>query len=131
VVAVDRLKDPDHAEHRAALWNVDPFAPDALMAAWGFAWAFTRAEVIAALEHRAQWIESTRQRTQSAIRDIAGGGSIPAHVAEHWRMTQARLDGEAAWASDAAKRLRAGEYWFAGEPNPPFESAEPPNGAPA
>jgi DNA-binding PadR family transcriptional regulator len=114
-----------------ALWNVDPFASDGLLAAWSFSWAFSRAEVVAALEHHAEQIAGSRQRTQWAIRDIERGGAIPAHVAEHWRITQARLDGEAAWASDAANRIQAGEYWFEGEPNSSFQENEPRDGEPA
>lgn len=116
---------------RDALWTVDPFASDELLAAWSFSWAFSREEVIAALEHHVEQIAGARQRTQWAIRDIERGTSIPAHVAEHWRITQARLDGQAAWARDAANRIQAGEYWFDGEPNPPFEKHDPQDSTPA
>jgi hypothetical protein len=43
-------------------------------------------------------------------------------VAEHYRLAQARLDAEAAWARAPIERLRAGEYWFEGEPDPPWNS---------
>jgi hypothetical protein len=45
-------------------------------------------------------------------------------VAEHLRLTQGRLEGEASWSADLAARLRAGEYWFEGEPDPPWPVRE-------
>ena len=111
---------------RAALWNVAPFSPDELMAAWSFAWAFKRQEVIAAFEHRLERIAANAHLTEYAVEDLAGAPETPAHVAEHWRLTQARLDGEAQWLTAVLKRLRAGEYWFTGEPNAPFLSLNSP-----
>jgi hypothetical protein len=55
---------------------------------------------------------------------------MPATVAEHYRLAQARLDGESAWARQLIERLRAGEYWFDGEPDPPW-STQPSGGAQA
>ena len=105
---------------REALWNVSPFTPDELMAAWGFSWAFKREEVIAAFEHRLERIAGSARATEFAVEDLARAPETPPHVAEHWRLTQARLDGEAHWLTTVLKRLRAGEYWFAEEPDPPF-----------
>ena len=36
----------------------------------------------------------------------------------------ARLEGEAKWDRATIKRLADGEYWFSGEPDPPFPGAE-------
>jgi DNA-binding PadR family transcriptional regulator len=111
---------------RDALWKVSLESAD-LMAAWSFAWALTRDEVIAALESRVEQIEASARATTFAIADIPGNHNTPATVAEHYRLGQARLDGEADWARRLLERLRAGEYWFDGEPDPPWSS--PPEGA--
>lgn len=107
---------------REALWNVDPFAPDNLLAAWSFAWVFGRDEVTAAFEHRLQQIDASGQAAQYAIEGLRHDLGTPRHVAEHIRLNQSRLDGEATWARELLKRLHQGEYWFAGEPNPPWEN---------
>lgn len=106
---------------RGALWGVRTFDPAELMAAWSFAWALKREEVIAALEHRVEQIEASAQATRFAIEDLSGS-STPDTVAEHYRLSQARLDGEAQWARELTERLRAGAYWFEGEPDPPWSS---------
>ncbi|MGH2896490.1 MAG: PadR family transcriptional regulator [Solirubrobacteraceae bacterium] len=111
---------------RDALWNVDPFAPDQLLAAWSFAWALTRAEVTAAFEHRLQQIDAMGRAAQYAIADLQRSPDKPSHVAEHVRLNQSRLDGEGQWTRDALKRIRAGEHWFAGEPESPWRDPNPP-----
>jgi DNA-binding PadR family transcriptional regulator len=104
------------------LWNLAPHEPANLLAAWSFAWALPRAEVIEALEHRLAQISASEQHIGEAIDGIGSDPEIPAHVAEHLRLTQARLDGEADWVRDSLPRLRAGEYWFDGEPNRPWSA---------
>ena len=106
---------------RHALWNVSPFETADLMAAWSFAQALKREEVIAALEHRVEQIEASARAVRYAIEDVAVSATTPDAVAEHYRLSQARLDGEATWARQVVERLRAGEYWFAGEPDPPWD----------
>ena len=113
---------------RHALWNVSPFEPADLMAAWSFAWALKREEVIAALESRVEQITASSRAVRYAIEDIPNNPETRATVAEHYRLGQARLDGEAAWARQVLERLRAGDYWFEGEPDPPW-STPPPDGA--
>ena len=113
---------------RESLWMVARFEPDELMAGWSFAWALTRKEVIAALESRVEQIEASARAAVFAIEAIATQPDMPDTVAEHYRLGQARLDGEAAWARQLLERLRAGEYWFDGEPDPPW-SSQPPRGA--
>ncbi len=107
---------------RDTLWNVSRFEPAELMAAWGFAAALKREEVIAALESRVEQIEASSRAVSYAIEDIPSHPGMPATVAEHYRLGQARLDGEAAWARQLLERLRAGEYWFDGEPDPPWSA---------
>lgn len=106
---------------RDALWKVSLESAD-LMAAWSFAWALKRDEVIAALESRVEQIEASARATAFTIADIPGNQNMPDTVAEHYRLGQARLDGEADWARRLLERLRAGEYWFDGEPDPPWSS---------
>lgn len=105
---------------RHALWNVS-FDPADLMAAWGFSAVLRRDEVIAALESRVEQIEASARATDFAIADIPKSDT-PDTVIEHFRLAQARLDGEAAWARQLLVRLRAGEYWFDGEPDPPWRT---------
>src|SRR5581483_9836655 len=71
---------------RNSLWNVSLESAD-LMAAWSFAWALKREEVIAALESRIEQVEASARRL--------------------------------------LERLRAGEYWFEGEPDPPWSTPAP------
>ncbi len=107
---------------RAALWNVEPFEPAALMAAWSFSWVLRREEVSAALEHRLEQIAGAGQASNFAIEDLARDPERPPHVAEHFRLVQARLEGEAAWIRAVLGRITTGHYWFDGEPDPPFRS---------
>ncbi len=83
--------------------------------------------MIAALEHRVEQIAASARATEFAIEGIQRGQGTPDTVAEHFRLTQARLDGEASWARALIERLRAGEYWFEGEPDRPW-SAPPASG---
>jgi DNA-binding PadR family transcriptional regulator len=110
---------------REGLWKISLFEPADLMAAWGFASALRREEVIAALDSRLEQIEASGQAVSYAIHDLANDPGTPDTVAEHYRLTQARLEGEAAWARQLLERLRAGEYWFDGEPNPPWNNRPP------
>jgi DNA-binding PadR family transcriptional regulator len=109
---------------RGALWNVSPHDPADLMAAWSFAWALRRDEVIAALEHRVEQISASRRATEFAIEDISRAPDMPDTVVEHYRLTQSRLEGEVSWARELLERLHTGEYWFEGEPNRPWSSPE-------
>jgi DNA-binding PadR family transcriptional regulator len=107
---------------RGTLWNVSIHEPADLMAAWSFAWALTRDEVISALEHRVEQISAGARASEYAIAGIQRSEHTPATVAEHFRLTQARLDGEARWARALIERLQAGDYWFEGEPNRPWSA---------
>jgi DNA-binding PadR family transcriptional regulator len=107
---------------RNLLWTVSSHDPADLMAAWSFAWALTREEVIASLEHRVEQISASARASEFAIEGIQHGSETPDTVAEHFRLTQARLDGEASWVRDLIERLQAGEYWFEGEPDRPWSA---------
>jgi len=116
---------------RNLLWNVSIHEPSDLMAAWSFAWALTRDEVIAALEHRVEQIEASARASDFAIEGIGRSPDTPDTVVEHFRLTQARLDGEASWARGLIERLRAGAYWFEGEPGRPWSAPATSSPAPA
>jgi DNA-binding PadR family transcriptional regulator len=108
---------------RKALWTVSPFDPSELLAAWSFSWMFKRDEVIAAFEQRLARIAAFEQEAEFALADLGRDPGKPAQVAEHYRLTRDRLCGEAVWLRSVLERLRGGEYWFDGEPDPPFGSA--------
>jgi DNA-binding PadR family transcriptional regulator len=108
---------------RAALWDVEPFEPAILLAGWSFCSMLRREEVIQALEHRLEQISARGRSSAFAINDLSRDPDKPRHVAEHLRLVQARLEGEADWTSAVLERLRAGEYWFDGEPDPPWSAA--------
>jgi DNA-binding PadR family transcriptional regulator len=114
---------------REGIWNVAPNEPANVLAAWSFSWALERSEVIDALGHRREQIEAGKPHAQAVIDSLPHQSETPAHVAEHVRLTVARLDGEAAWIDGLLRRLREGEYWFEGEPNRPWSSPEPGGGA--
>ena len=104
---------------REALWNISPHDPSILMAGWSFAWALSREEVIEAFEHRLEQIQASARVSELAIADLANHPFTPPHVAEHWRLVQARLEGEASWVRNLIARLQDGELTFAGEPDAP------------
>jgi DNA-binding PadR family transcriptional regulator len=110
---------------RGALWNISAHEPADLMAGWSFAWALKREEVIAAIEHRLEQISASARASEFAIENIQGTPDTPDTVVEHFRLTQARLDGEATWCREVIDRLLAGEYWFHGEPNRPWDVPAP------
>ncbi|HEY7965861.1 MAG TPA: PadR family transcriptional regulator [Solirubrobacteraceae bacterium] len=122
-----RLTPDGHGEFlrelRSMLWNIAPHAPDELHAAWSFAWALEREEVTAALEHRLEQIAGASRHIGFAIEDFKNDPSKPPHVVEHLRLVIARLEGEASWDRATIARLADGEYWFSGEPDPPFAGA--------
>ncbi len=123
-----RLTGDGHSEFlvllRSSLWEVRSFEPADLLAAWSFAWVLTREEVIAALEHRIEQIAASARASEFAVDDLRRVPSTPATVAEHYRLAQARLDGEASWARRLIERLHAGEYWFDGEPDRPWSAPD-------
>lgn len=103
---------------RTGLWTVDPFAPDALLAAVSFLPALRRDEVDAALLHRIEQIAATNRMLDFAVRDAIEDGQKPPHVAELLRLGAARQRGEREWAQALLARVRDGELSFAGEGEP-------------
>ena len=64
--------------------------------------------MIAALEHRVEQIEASARANEFAMEGIESSPDTPDTVVERFRLTQARLDGEAGWARGLIERLRAG-----------------------
>ncbi len=110
-----------------ALWNVDYYAADPLLAAWSFSWALDRGEVIAALEHRLEQILAADHSAEFKVNTLSQAPDTPAHVTEHVRLTQARLHGEAEWTRELLPRIRAGEYTFADDQQPARAEPQPAN----
>jgi DNA-binding PadR family transcriptional regulator len=100
---------------RDALWQVHPGDPSRLLAGLSFMWALSREEVRAALEHRIAQIEAAHSGLGYTVADLTSNPSKPRHVAEIFRLSDARLRGEADWARGLVERLDAGEYTFSGE----------------
>jgi DNA-binding PadR family transcriptional regulator len=109
---------------RRALWTVEPFAPDVLLAGASFMWALSREEVAAALEHRIAQILAANREHEFVVHRIEDEPSpTPPHVAELLRLGDARMRGEREWAESLLARVHAGELTFAGEP----EQWQPPD----
>lgn len=98
---------------RAAWWNLST-SPAGIYAAVCFLPHLSRAELIAALEHRIGLIASMQAGMQFAIDDLPSP-TTPGHVAEVLRLSVSYADGETAWAAELLKRLKAGHYLTAGE----------------
>jgi DNA-binding PadR family transcriptional regulator len=100
---------------REALWAVDPYASDTFLAALCFVWALTRDEVASAVEHRAVQIEALHRALAFSAREVLRDPAKPDHVAELFRIADARLAGELTWTRAFARQLQAGAHQFAGE----------------
>jgi DNA-binding PadR family transcriptional regulator len=110
---------------RGEWWTVrSPIDP--LMAALSFIGYLPRAEVIAALEHRAAQIHGLVRHLELAADDI-DGTQTPYHVREMHRLLVARIGSELAWSKLFIERLRAGEYVTGDEP--PWKPASEPAAA--
>jgi hypothetical protein len=64
-------------------------------------------------------IDAYNRAAEFTIADLMRDPAKPATVADHVRLTIARLSGEAEWTRALLERLRVGEHWLAGEPDPP------------
>ena len=101
---------------RRALWHIDPFGQDSLLAAISFMPALARDEVVAALEHRIAVIETGHRSLDYDIRALTQDGTKPPHVGELLRLSDAWQQGELEWTRGLLERIRGGEYVFTGEP---------------
>lgn len=107
---------------REQWWAVHP-PVDPLMAAVSFLGETSRAEAIAALEHRAAHIHGMVRAVEFAIENHDVRES-PDHVREMMRLMTARVSAELAWSQHFIERLRRGEYATRGDPpwQPPSRS---------
>jgi DNA-binding PadR family transcriptional regulator len=114
-----RLTDDGETEFlylvRDALWQLHPEDPSRLMAGLSFMWALSREEMHAALKSRIAQIEAAHSGLGFTVADLVSNPGKPRHVAEIFRLSDARLGGEAEWARGLLERLDAGDYRFAGE----------------
>ena len=88
---------------------------DALMAAVSFIGFLSRAEAIAALEHRTAQIHSMVRGIEFGI-EAHDGVDSPFHVREMMRLLNARVLAEVEWARQFIARLKLGEYVTADDP---------------
>jgi DNA-binding PadR family transcriptional regulator len=100
---------------RDALGRVDPFTPDRTITAFSFAFALSREEVIARLESRIAQIDADHRSVPFRTDEIRADPETPDHVVELVRLGDAWQQGELRWTRDLLKRLKAGDYSFAGE----------------
>jgi DNA-binding PadR family transcriptional regulator len=112
-----------------ALWSLDDYAPDRMLAALGFIPFLRRDEVIAAIEHRIAQIDASKMAVKFKDDLLRNDPSVPDHTSEILQLAAARLDGERGWAEHLLERLRAGAYVFEGEG--PLHGATSPEAAPA
>jgi DNA-binding PadR family transcriptional regulator len=124
-----RLTTAGEEEFRILLreewWTVRP-PTDPLIGAISFIGFVSRAEAIAALEHRTAQIHSMVRGIQFAINEHDGIDS-PFHVREMMRLMNARVLAEVEWAQQFIARLKAGEYATADDPpwQPRSQSSAP------
>jgi DNA-binding PadR family transcriptional regulator len=115
-----------HTLLREEWWTVRP-PIDPLMAAASFLGEISRAEAIAALEHRTAQIHGMLRHVEFAI-EAHDGRESPFHVREMMRLMNARVASELDWAQQFLERLRRGEYTTLGDP--PWEPPPGPDVAP-
>jgi DNA-binding PadR family transcriptional regulator len=101
---------------RAALWHVDHTDLSSLPAGLSFMLSLRRAEVIDAMDARAIALDNATRALDHAMRHLEESRTVPPHVAEHYRLSIARLGAERQFTRSLAERLRAGFYAFEGEP---------------
>lgn len=97
---------------RETWWTVGCLS-DPLMTAISFMPFMNREELVAALRSRVAQIEALLAGDFYKIKNVGGDpaqGGTPEHVAEAWRLVDARMSGEADWARALAERLEAGAY---------------------
>jgi DNA-binding PadR family transcriptional regulator len=115
-----RLTDDGDTEFmillRDALWQLNPNDPNRLYAGVSFMWALSREEVRAALESRIAQAEALHSSLGFTVGDIVDSPNKPRHVAEIFRLSDARIGGEAGWARALVERIDAGDYRFADDP---------------
>ena len=113
---------------REALRTVDPFSPDRTFAAFSFAFALTREEVVATLESRVAQLEASHRTERFRIEEVLADPGTPNHVAELARLADGWQQGELRWTRDLLKRVKAGANTFAGEEGAPVSARSAPAG---
>lgn len=101
---------------RDALWRVGPGDSSFFAAGLSFMLCLRRDEVIDAMHARAIELDNAAHSVEHSVRHLEDTRTVPAHVAEHYRLSMARLGAERDFTNGLAGRLQAGFYAFAGEP---------------
>lgn len=101
---------------RAALWEVERFDQQPIMASLSFMGALSRPEVIDALEHRIAEIDAKVMTGARAMEQVHERATTPEFMREMFDLTVGRLRSEQDWARGLVKRLRDGEYVFSDDP---------------
>jgi DNA-binding PadR family transcriptional regulator len=97
---------------RAAMWEVERFDPQPIMASLSFMGALTRQEAVEAFEHRITEIDALVLSSTRAVEQVQQRPTMPEFVREMFDLTVGRLRSEQDWARGLVKRLRDGEYAF-------------------
>jgi DNA-binding PadR family transcriptional regulator len=100
---------------REAIWRVHPWDPAVLMSGVSFWWVLSRQEVLDALEARRTQILAWLSANRYAEEGVGRNPTTPAHVAEHFKLADARVQGELQWTEAVARRVKDGAYGFRGE----------------
>jgi DNA-binding PadR family transcriptional regulator len=108
---------------RQAWWQVHP-SSEPLLPALGLFTELSRQEMIAALQSRVAQLESHLEHVAAVRAGIRDGATppadeIPEHVRELLDFLAARERAEVEWTKQFLRRLRAGSYHLADDPEPP------------
>ncbi|MEN3361052.1 MAG: hypothetical protein V7637_5034 [Mycobacteriales bacterium] len=112
---------------RQAWWQVHP-STEPLVPALGLFPELSRQEMIAALQSRIAQLESHLEHVAAVRTGIRDGATppvddIPEHVRELLDFLSARERAEVEWTKQFLRRLRAGSYQLADDPEPPPAAA--------
>lgn len=98
---------------RAALWHVETFDPQPIMASLCFMGALSRQEVVDALEHRIAEIDRRLAESEDGDQGtLPPTSTAPVFGREMEQLTTAWLLAEQEWTRVLVKRLENGEYLF-------------------
>jgi DNA-binding PadR family transcriptional regulator len=100
---------------RSAIWQLHPWEPEVLNSGLSFWGVLTREEVLEALEARRTQILAWLSANRYAEDGVRRNPTTPDHVAEHFKLADARMQGELQWTEAVARRVKNGDYAFRGE----------------
>lgn len=116
---------------RHALWSVDHADATLLPVGLSFCLSLGREEVIEAMGARVKQLEAATAQLEHEVRHLEQARTMPAHVAENFRLGIARSQAEVEFATGFAARLRTGYYRMAGEEGVEDDQGHPDGPGPA